>query len=371
MTPLWLRNATFVCEFVLFAFAAHADPDPAVSTSDRINDLRVKYKLPALAVLVVKDGVVCERAAVGVRKWGETNAVTTNDLFHIGSCTKSMTATLAAILVEEGKLNWTTRIVDVFPEFKGKINKQYEAVTLEQLLMHRSGLPKDPPPAAKERSWEEHGTPVEQRYEFIQPVLRQSPEAEPGAKMIYSNQGYDIAGAMLEKVAGKPFEDLIRERLFNPLHMQSAGFGPPFTGVRTNQPWGHKEGDEPVPTNGDNPPAQTPAGRVHCSLDDLSRFLMLHLEPDKAQLLKPETIRKLHTPLPDDAYAFGWITVKLPRSSGPALTHSGSNTMWWLDMWVLPDKKLIVIVATNIAGSNARKACNDTVGMMMQKWLKN
>ena len=98
---------------------------------------------------------------------------------------------------------------------------------------------------------------------------------------------------------------------------------------------------------------------------------MLHLEPDKAQLLKPETIRKLHTPLPDDAYAFGWITVKLPRSSGLALTHSGSNTMWWLDMWVLPDKKLIVIVATNIAGSNARKACNDTVGMMMQKWLKN
>lgn len=361
----------FVCAFVLYGFAAHAEPDPAVSTSNQLNDLRAKYKLPALAVLVVKDGVVRERAAVGVRKWGETNAVTTNDLFHIGSCTKSMTATLAAILVEEGKLNWTTRIVDVFPEFKGKISKQYEAVTLEQLLMHRSGLPKDPPDDAKARSWEEHGSPVEQRYEFIQPVLRQSPEAEPGAKMIYSNQGYVIAGAMLEKVSGKPYEDLIRERLFNPLQMQSAGFGPPSTKERPDEPWGHKEGDEPVPTNGDNPPAQTPAGRVHCSLDDLSRFLMLHLEADKAQLLKPETIRKLHTPLPDDSYAFGWRTQKPRRGGLMALSHSGSNTMWFLDMWVVPGEKLIVIVATNIGGANAGKACDDTVVMMMRKWLRN
>jgi CubicO group peptidase (beta-lactamase class C family) len=339
-----------------------------MNTTNRLQEIRDKYNLPALAVLVVKDGVTVERAAVGIRKWGETNAVTTNDLFHIGSCTKSMTATLSAMLVEDGKLNWTTRIIDVFPEFKGKIDERYEAVTMEQLLMHRSGLPGHPPEAAWSRAWEQHGTPVQQRYEFIQAVLREKPEADPGTKYIYSNQGYAIAGAMLEKLANKPWEDLIRERLFDPLHMQSAGFGPPYTKERPNQPWGHKKNADGtlIPTNIDNPPAIAPAGRVHCSLDDLSRFLMSHLEPDKAGLLKPETIRKLHTPPSGAEYAFGWGVMKSRR--GTALTHAGSNTMWLVDMWLLPDKKLIIISATNIGGSAAGKACNDAVAMMMQKW---
>jgi len=360
-----------VCVISFRTLATNAESDSAMNTTNRLQEIRDKYNLPALAVLVVKDGVAVERAAVGIRKLGETNAVTTNDLFHIGSCTKSMTATLAAMLVEDGKLNWTTRITDVFPEFKGKIDERYESVTLEQLLMHRSGLPEHPPEAAWSRAWEQHGTPVQQRYEFIQAVLREKPEADPGTKYIYSNQGYAIAGAMLEKLANKPWEDLIRERLFTPLHMQSAGFGPPYTKERTNQPWGHKYNDARtlIPTNKDNPPAIAPAGRVHCSLDDLSRFLMLHLEPDKAQLLKPETIRKLHTPPPGADYAFGWKVSKSRR--GTALTHAGSNSMWMLDMWLLPDKKLIVITATNIGGTAAGKACDEAVVMMMQKWSKD
>src|SRR5215471_9480155 len=156
MTSLWQRSSTFVCAIFLFSFATQAESDSTTSTTNRLQALKDKYNLPALAVLVVKDGVVCERAAVGVRKWGETNVVTTNDLFHIGSCTKSMTATLAAMLVEDGKLSWTTRIVDVFPEFKGKIDERYETVTLEQLLTHRSGLPTHPPTVARDRAREQH-----------------------------------------------------------------------------------------------------------------------------------------------------------------------------------------------------------------------
>ena len=69
-----------------------------------IEAIRQKHDLPALAVVVVKDGQICDRVAVGVRKWGDPTPVTTNDVFHIGSCTKSMTATLTAMLIEEGKL---------------------------------------------------------------------------------------------------------------------------------------------------------------------------------------------------------------------------------------------------------------------------
>ena len=86
-----------------------AEAPPALQTQPN------KRRMTPLAVVVVKDGEICERAAVGVRKRDDPTPVTTNDLFHIGSCTKSMTATLAALLVEEGKLQWTT-IVD-FPRF--------------------------------------------------------------------------------------------------------------------------------------------------------------------------------------------------------------------------------------------------------------
>jgi len=180
--------------------------DYSAPVSHMLEVIRKKYDFPALAVVVVKDGKICDRAAVGVRKSGDPTLVTTNDQFHIGSCTKSMTATLAAMFIEEGKLRWDTTIAEVFPELKGTMDERYEAVTVEQLLTHRGGVPGKPPGAAWKRAWEEDGTPVEQRREFIAAVLASAPKAEPGKKMIYSNQGYTIVGAMLEKIAGKPWE---------------------------------------------------------------------------------------------------------------------------------------------------------------------
>ncbi len=81
------------------------------------------------------------RGAVGLRRAGSDVAATTGDKFHIGSCTKSRTATLAAMLVEEGKLTWQTKLADVLPELAGSMHPDYRAVTLEQLLAHRAGVP--------------------------------------------------------------------------------------------------------------------------------------------------------------------------------------------------------------------------------------
>ena len=106
--------------------------DSRAATNDitqAIEAIRKNQDLPALAVVVTKDGQICDRVAVGVRKWGDSTPVTTNDVFHIGSCTKSMTATLTAILIEEGKLRWDTTIAEVFPELRGRMDKQYESVT--------------------------------------------------------------------------------------------------------------------------------------------------------------------------------------------------------------------------------------------------
>jgi CubicO group peptidase (beta-lactamase class C family) len=342
-----------------------------------LETIRKKYDLPALALVVVKDGKICERGAVGVRKLDDPTLVTTKDIFHIGSCTKSMTATLAAMFIEEHKLRWDTTIAEVFPELKEKMDKQYEAVTLEQLLQHRGGVPGKAPSEAWSRAWQEKGTPMEQRREFIQAVLALPPEATPGTKMIYSNQGYAIVGAMLEKITGRDYETLIAEKLFKPLHMDTTGFGPPGTVGQIDQPWGHvKRLWMTVPVQEDNPPAISPAGRVHCSLDDLARFAMFHLRPGTNGLLKAETVARLHTPPegvkikdPADNYACGWIVLQRDWAGGTALMHNGSNTMWYIVMWLAPEKNFAVIAATNMAGADAESACDDAATAMINKWL--
>lgn len=357
---------------------AHAIAGAATNTNlgTGIEAIRKKHDVPAVAVIATKDGQICDRAAAGVRKHGDPTPITTNDVVHIGSCTKSMTATLAGILIDEGKLRWDTTIAEVLPELKGKMDKQYEAVTVEQLLQHRGGVPGEPPPAVWKRAWEEIGTPREQRREFIEAVLAAPPEAKPGTEHIYSNQGYTIAGAMLERISGQDFETLMTEKLFKPLRLDTAGFGPPGTKDKTDQPWGHvRKLFKTEPLWLDNPPAISPAGRVHCSLDDLARYAMLHLQPTNT-LLKPETMARLHAAPKGveiknvmDNYACGWVRMKRSWAGGPVLWHNGSNTMWYLVMWLAPEKDFCVIAVTNIAGDDAEKACDEACVMMIKKWL--
>jgi CubicO group peptidase (beta-lactamase class C family) len=366
-----LFETVLVSTLILNAATAFGASSITTNRSGALEVIRKKHDLPALAMVVVKDGQICDRAAVGVRKSGDLTAVTTNDVFHIGSCTKPMTATLAGMLIEEGKLHWDTTIADLFPELRGRMDKQYETVTVEQLLTHRGGVPAAPPTVAWKRAREHKGTPTQQRREFIDAVLSQPPEATPGTKMIYSNQGYAIIGAALEKLTGTPWETLITERLFRPLRMDSAGFGPPGKAGAVDEPWGHtRKLSSIMPLQEDNPPAIAPAGRVHCSLDDLARFAIFHLERNrKGGPLKPETLVKLHTPPDGGNYACGWVVVKRGWAGGSALMHNGSNTMWYVVMWLAPEKNFAVIAATNIAGPDAQKGCDEVAGLMIDHWL--
>jgi CubicO group peptidase (beta-lactamase class C family) len=350
-----------------------AQPEIPEDSTQALEQIRDKYNLPGLAVAVVKDGKICDRAAVGVRKTSDGTPVTTVDHFHVGSCTKSMTATLAAMFIENGQLRWDTTVTEVFPGWKGKMDKQYETVTVEQLLTHRGGIPGEPPWRAWLSAWQENGTPTQQREQFIQAVLAQPPAVAPGAKMIYSNQGYAIIGAMLEKISGQSWESLITDKLFKPLNMASAGFGPPGATGKVDQPWGHSLMlSLRIPSQKDNPPAIAPAGRVHCSLDDLARYAVFQMEGERKDgLLKAETMRRLHTPPEGSDYAGGWFCFNRDWAGGRALWHNGSNTLWYMSMWLAPEKNFAVIIATNIGGSDAEKGADEVTRMMVGKWLEH
>lgn len=344
-----------------------------------LEPIRVEYGLPGLSAAVIRGDAVVAVGAVGFRKEGATVRITPSDKFHIGSCTKSMTATTAAMLVQEGKLSWGTTIEDVFPELKESMHPDYRLVTLDQLLRHRGGMPNE---LIKDDLWNriwqntQIMTPVEQRCFLVREVLKQGPEVKPGEKFIYSNAGYAVAGAMMEKITGEPWELLMQRYIFLPLKMDSAGFGPPAKPGQTDQPWGHiLENDKwkPIPPGpgADNPAAIGPAGTVHCSIYDLAEYASFHLmaEKGKGHLLNGDSFDKLHVAVSGQDYALGWGVLERGWGGGTVLSHSGSNTMFFSVIWIAPRKDFAVVVACNAGGDRAAKGCDQAASKLIQKYL--
>ena len=284
---------------------------------------------------------------------------------------------MIARLVEQGRLTWDTTVGQTFPELKDKIHSAYHDVTLRQLLTHRSGLPEDRQPGPVFMRLRLLTGPIrEQRLTLVELALQQEPAAPPGTKMIYSNMGYAVAGAMAEQTTGQTWEDLLRDLLFTPLKMQTAGFGPPGTQGKVDQPRGHLTGDgglmplEPSPW-ADNPACLGPGATVHCSLADWGRFAALHLRgiQDRSKLLKPETFADLHRCPPDSDYALGWVQVERPWAGGQAFTHAGSNGHWYAVIWLAPKKDLAFLVATNCGPDRAGPACEQALAKLIKNAL--
>ena len=354
--------------FVLSSALRATNAKPRASLADELESIRGKHGIPALSLLSILDGKITEHEAVGLRRADSTAEVTKKDRFHIGSCTKSMTATLAAMLVEDKKLSWNTTVAEALPRLD--IHPGFKEVTIDQLLRHMGGLPTNAPAAAWGRAWKRVGTPAAQRAEFVAALLASPPAHAPGDRYVYSNQGYAVAGHMLEIVAGRPWEEVIHERLFSPLGMSSAGFGVPDRLGQGVEPWGHARKDGRwVPIQQDNPPAIAPAGTVHCSLGDLAAYARMHLDRGKTQsLLSAQSFQHLHTPAPRQEYAGGWLSLDRPWAGGRALHHAGSNTYWYVVMWLAPNRNFAALAAAN-AGDAAR-ACDEAAALAIQRVLR-
>lgn len=328
-------------------------------------------QLPSLCAVVVVGGEVRGAGAAGVRKRGDETPVLVDDKFHIGSCTKSMTATLAAALVEDGEIGWDATLGESLRELRP--SEGFAKATLAQMLTNTGGFPGEPPADAWGAAWRARGSLTEQRRRFVGAVTKEDPAYPPGSGHAYSNQGFAAAGLMLEDAAGKSWEDLLRERLFKPLGMTSAGFGAPAgAAAKPDQPWGHDADGRPVPPGprADNPAAIAPAGAVHCSLPDLARYAIFHLRGQPAPVLKSDaSMKRLHTPVSND-YAMGWLVTERPWAHGVALTHMGSNTMFTTVIWIAPGRGFAAIVATNIGSSVAAGACDQVVGDLIGRYLE-
>jgi len=350
---------------------------PARDVSEQLAVIQKENDVPGLVALALQGEEIIASGAAGVRQRGGSDKVTLDDKFHLGSCTKAMTATLAAMLVEENKLAWNTHLFEVFPALEAGAAQGWKEETLTNLLLNRGGMP-----AALDadglwgRLWEAKGSPQEQRLMLLEGVLKRPPLSQPGTTFLYSNANFAVAGAMSEAKGGKPYEELLALKLFQPLGMKSAGFGPPG-GVR-----GHDAQGKLVeaPRRADNPESITPAGRVHCTIGDWSKFVALHLAGARAvrglapetgtKLLSKESFERLQTSPegPDKGYAMGWGVTS--RSwGGNLLTHSGSNTFWYCTVWIAPEKNFAAMACCNQGGERGAKACDDAVGGLVKLLL--
>jgi CubicO group peptidase (beta-lactamase class C family) len=360
--------------------------------SAEFEKIRAANKIPSLAgAIVTIDGVIALGAS-GLRADGRPEPVTPGDRYHLGSCTKAMTATLIGILVEKGVLKWETTLAEALPSLKDSMHADYRTVTVTDLLTQRTGVPAElDRDGAWAQLWKNEGTLIEQRAGCVKTVMAWGPSHER-AKFEYSNTNFIIAGHVAEVATGKSWEELTRELLFEPLGMSSAGFGAPGEAGKFDQPQGHHEDGTPVGVGlgSDNPAALGPAGTVHASMEDWGKFIALHLRGARAAetggsvkvgevAISGETFRRMHTAVTGNGgdYAMGWVVARRHWGKGPpidgkpgdstVLNHAGSNTMWFAVTWLAPNRGFAVLSATNSASEAAMKATDAAAGMMIQK----
>lgn len=315
---------------------------------------------------VIDDGALAAIGASGKRRKDRKERVNTDDRFHLGSSGKSMTSTMVARLIEEGKIDWDTRIIDVYPELDGQITSSFENVTVWQLMTNRSGIGD-----AKVQTTSNliklgtlTGTRTQQRDKMVPIVLKTAPNGSPGSTFEYSNFAYAVLGAMAEEVSGESFESLMSTYVFRPLGMESAGFGPQGsdTGRKLYQPRGHNANG--TPKNNDNDdllPYLAPAGTMSMSVIDWGKYLKTHmgLKVNRKLLVQAETLERLHTPYDASGtqYAAGWVVTSV--AGVQVLSHDGTNGNWYSTVQLIPQLKYAAYSVVNQGGANGLAAAYD------------
>lgn len=373
-----MKGLPFLLPFLFLSSVLHAEPE---SLDSLLAPYPEKFDLPAIGAAVVKDGEIVALGVAGKRRIDQEAPVEPDDLFHLGSDGKSLTATLAAMLIEEGKFDWETTVAEALPDLADQMHPQFSGMTVAQLLSHSSGLEME-----NERliDWIDSATlngpnlaNLDELRRWL--ILQRAPwplDHEPG-QFAYSNLGYTIVGHIIETKSGKTFEEVLLERVVDPMGLGTAGFGPQSTPGRTDAPLGHAEVDGKLKPllagpNGDNSPLVAPAGTLHMSLEDWAHWAIWNLAEGQAEpkLLSPENLKRLHTVAvktgdrsaaavgtpQTGGYAMGWGIIEREWANQPILYHGGSNGLNVAYIMLWPETDFGFVMVTNRGGKPADEA---------------
>lgn len=280
---------------------------------------------------------------------GGSVKVASDACWHIGSISKSFTATLVMRLVDQGALMLDTPIETYLPVYRDVMHADWKSLKLRHLLSHTAGLPATIPRAILRETYAYepyNGRRVALSAMWIEPLKKKI------GTYTYSNIGYVLAGLIAEEVKGASWEQLILSEIAEPLGLTSLGFGAPND---VNAPRGHrsflgfKRPIAPEDLSSDNPRWLGPAGTIHLSLADLTKWGQVHIRACKDRLedfLSPESSKTMQSPGLGN-YGFGWVITTL-EGGGSVVWHDGSNTMWYAILALDLDNDTVISVATNV-----------------------
>ena len=307
-----------------------------------IENLRHHLGAPAVGAAIVGRSGATAVAVSGMTEIGGSTAVTDEDAWHIGSCTKTITALTVASLIEEGLLEWDTPLSHVFADLNG-IDSGWNAATVEDLLQCRAGIGANLPFGDLHDWHSSVDSESDQRSSVAAQTLSEPPQGL--GKFVYSNLGYILVGALIDRVADRTYERAVFDRILNPLGATDSGFGAPprIAGHRRALQVGPVgfgrlttlSSDEPP----DNPRVFNSAGRLHLPLAQWAKVIALFLD-DGPAAVSVDSRRRLATPPPGGYFAMGWGIH--PRGG---LWMQGSNTLSGATVRALGERAVLVTVS--------------------------
>ncbi|KRD22194.1 serine hydrolase [Acidovorax sp. Root267] len=328
------------------------------------------------------DSTRARGAVAGLRRLGGTAALERGDVMAIGSNTKAMTACVAASVVDQGLLRWDSTLAQTLPGLAREALPAYQGVTLRQLLDHRAGVMAFNKPEDVAIFLGEVGTDVLTRLQeraevedfFLQWLLRQAPVRGTGADpdFAYSNAGYALAARMLRAATGQDWEDLLRQRVAQPLGI-SLFVGEPLR-KGSDQPAGHAlEGGQLQPQGLPGAPERvwleilSPAGAVSLAARDDALWLQWHLRALRgdATPLPRSYVQGLQdlTRAPANRYALGWISHAMQGAGW--LLHTGETGGFQALSLVAMDGSRAAFAHSNIATEDSIALLYESVSALL------
>jgi CubicO group peptidase (beta-lactamase class C family) len=328
--------------------------------SEFASKIMAEWKVPGMAVAVVKDGQVILAEGFGLRDIADGLKVTPQTLFAIGSATKAFTAVTMGILVDEGKVEWDTPVSQYLPTFKLQDDFATTHMTPRDLLCHRSGLPRH------DMIW--YGTTLS-RQELFDRLAQLEPSREFRSFWQYQNLMFMTAGHLVGTVSGSTWEEFTRRRIFEPLGMTGSDFSVEDMKAVADRalPYGERRGQvTELPYRSAD--AMGPAGSINSNVIDMAKWVMLNLNKGRfggMTVVSEAAMREIQNPqmvikdtffnvlhdfpeLSSPSYGMGWF---ITSYRGHTLLHHGGGIDGFTAMVsIMPREKTGLIILTNLEG---------------------
>lgn len=369
-------------------------PLPAASISDKQVEVAAKNLLanarremkstgiPGMAIAVVFEGKVLLAEGLGVREVGTTQSVDPDTVFQLASISKPIGSTVIAALVGKKIVSWDSRLSDLDPSFAMSDAWVSREIQICDLYSHRSGLPAHAGDLLEDLGYSQ--AEILHRLRFL------APEGSFRAHYAYTNFGLTAAAVAVAKAAGKDWATLSEDVLYKPLGMKSTSSRYADFIARPNRASGHQWiNGKWVHTSQRQPDAQSPAGGVSSSINDLVSWMQLQLQEGKfhgRSIVSEAALAETHLPFirtgirrdtgQPTFYGLGWDTLR--DSKGRLrLSHSGAFAMGASTfVALLPEQDLGVVILTNASPLGVPEGLGNIFldealeGSATEDWLK-